>query len=109
MQKKKIVVAQNSQLDCIKVASKVPEMNGLGSQSKQVGNGGVSVKADKPLLQIAILGVLPKLCGFVILHLTHSLSCLDLLLKLMLLEGAACGLGFKVEQVGDHHDQTDHQ
>ena len=97
------------QLDCIEVASKVPEMNSLGSQGQQIGNGSIGVKADKLRLQFAVLWVLPKLCHFIILHLTNGLSCLNLLLKLVLLEGAACGLGFKVEQVADHHDQTDHQ
>ena len=84
-------------------------MNSLGSQGQQIGNGGIGMKADKSCLQFAVFWVLPKLCDFVVLHLTNSLSCLDLLLKLVLLEGAACGLGFKVEQVADHQDQTDHQ
>ena len=84
-------------------------MNSLGCQGQQIGNGGIGVKADKPRLQFAVLWVLPKLYDFIVLHLTNGLSCLDLLLKLVLLEGAAYGLGFKVEQVADHHDQTDHQ
>ena len=84
-------------------------MNSLGCQGQQVGNGGVGVKTDKPRLQFAVLWVLSKLCSLVFLHLANGLSCLNLLLKFVLLEGAACGLGFKVEQVADHHQQTDHQ
>ena len=84
-------------------------MNSLGSKGQEVGNGGVGVKPDKPRLQFAVFWVLPKLCGLLFLHLTNGLPRLDLLFKFVLLEGATCGLGFKVEQVADHHEQTDHQ
>ena len=84
-------------------------MNSLGCQGQQVGDGGIGVEADKPCLQFAVLWVLSKLCNFIFLHLANGLSCSNLLLKLVLLEGAACGLGFKVEQIADHHQQTDHQ
>ena len=84
-------------------------MNGLGSKGQQVDDGGVGVKTIKLLLQGAILWILSKLFNFVLLHLANGLSSLDLLLKLVLLEGAACGLGFKVEEVTDYHDQTGNQ
>ena len=84
-------------------------MNSLGSQSCKIGNGGIGVQAHKLLLQGSILGVLSQLLSLVLFHLAYSLPCTNLLLKLVLLEGAASGLGFKVEQIADHHEEAEQQ
>ena len=84
-------------------------MNSLGSQSRKIDIEGKGVQAHKLLLQGSILGVLSQLLSLVLFHLAYSLPCTNLLLKLVFLEGAASGLGFKVEQIADYHEEAEQQ
>lgn len=84
-------------------------MNSLGSQSNKIGNGSIGVQAYKLILQGSILRVLSQLLSLVFFHLAYGLPCTNFLLKLVLLEGAVSGLGLKVDQIADHHEEADQQ
>ncbi len=87
----------------------MPEVNGLGGQSKKVGNRSKGVHADKPLTQLHVLLVLVEDSLLLFLNFPDSLTSTFLLFKDMFLEHDSSGLRFKVEQIEQGDQQGEAQ